>query len=116
MMKYLSLASLAIVVLLSLLAGGAKIMSMPQEVQFFAAAGIDAMWLLPLGILQAFGGLLAVFGRSRVAGSICMALGFLVSAITIYLTGNLPFALFSLLPVLLCGVPIWYSRKTGRAE
>lgn len=101
-MKYLFYVVLVIVVILSLAAGGAKVSNMPQEIQFFQDAGINSTWLLYLGGLQIVGGLLAIYNRTRGAGSAIIAFGFLLSTMVIFMTGNSAFGLFSLLPVLMC--------------
>ena len=98
-MKYLMALILIVLVLLSAAAGVAKVLNMPQEVQFFEQAGLSASWLLPLGIIQILGALLAIYGPTRRMGSITMALGFLLSAAAIFMTGNMVFGAISLLPV-----------------
>ena len=106
-MKYLHIIVLIILVLLSLAAGGAKIMEMPQEVQFFETAGLNTSLLLPLGVVQVVGALLAIYPPARKAGAAIMALGFLCSAMAIFMTGNTSFGTFSLLPVLLSLFLVW---------
>lgn len=106
-MKYLFLVILIILVVMSIAAGGAKVFGMPQEVQFFTEAGLNQSWLLLLGSAQIVGGLLAIYYRTRRAGSAIMALGFLASTIVILMTGNANFALISLLPVLLATLLFW---------
>ena len=109
-MRYLFYSILIVVVIMSLAAGGAKVAAMPQEVQFFEDAGIVSAWLLPFGAMQIIGGLLAIYHRSRRAGLAVIALGFLLSSILIFATGNVAFGFVSLLPVLLC---IFVLRQSG---
>lgn len=111
-MKILTLVAVAIVVLLSLAAGGAKLASTPQEVQFFEAAGLGTAWLVPFGILQILGGLLAIPKSLRWIGATICAACFLASAAMVFATGQTSFGLISLLPVLLAGFVVW-SSKTG---
>ncbi|MEP3693625.1 MAG: hypothetical protein ABJM99_01550 [Parasphingorhabdus sp.] len=92
-------------------AGGAKVANMPQEIQFFEGAGINPTLLLPLGGIQIIGGLLAIYHRSRRAGSIVIALGFMLSTTVIFMTGNSAFGFFSLLPILLCAFIFWRSNR-----
>ncbi|MGB5723228.1 MAG: hypothetical protein WBM39_02335 [Parasphingorhabdus sp.] len=113
-MRYLFFAVLIILVIMSLAAGGAKVSHMPQEIQFFRDAGINSSWLLPLGGLQIIGGLLAVYHRTRQLGLAVVALGFLVSTIVIFMTGNVTFGVFSSLPVMLCVFIIW--RSSGSSQ
>ncbi len=114
-MKYLYFAVLIILVIMSLAAGGAKVANMPQEIEFFREAGINASWLLPLGGIQIIGGLLAVYHRTRRMGLTLVATGFLISTIVIFLTGNVQFGAFSALPVFLCVVLIWRSRNSPQS-
>lgn len=102
-------------VALSLAAGGAKISSMKQEIQFFRDASIDLDWLLPLGVLQIVGGLFAVYSRTRGAATILVALGFLISTFVIFRTGNSEFAVASLAPILLCAFIFWRSGSPQRS-
>ncbi|MEE9434442.1 MAG: hypothetical protein V3V15_09410 [Sphingorhabdus sp.] len=108
-MKYVAAVVLAMMTVLSILAGGVKLLKMPQEIQFFADAGISSSWLLPLGALQILGGLLAIPRKSRQGGLSIIALGFLASTIVIFMTGNAGFGLFSLAPVLLCCFLVWQA-------
>ena len=109
-MKYLFFAVLIILVIMSLAAGGAKVASMPQEIQFFKDAGVNVAWLLPLGGLQIIGGLLAIYHRTRRVGIAIVAFGFLLSTVVIFMTGSTAFGVFSLLPVLLCAFVFWRSN------
>ncbi|OAO02069.1 hypothetical protein A8B75_13025 [Sphingomonadales bacterium EhC05] len=113
-MKYLYYAILVIMVILSLAAGAAKVSNMPQEIRFFEEAGIGSTWMLPLGCLQIIGGLLAIYRRTRQAGSAVIAIGFLLSTFVIFATGNSVFGVFSLLPVLLCIFIFW--RANGLSQ
>ena len=112
-MKYAYWLVLGLLVLMSLAAGGAKLAAMPQEVAFFADAGIDAKWLLPLGLVQIVAGLLAILPRTRSLGAASMALGFLISSAVIFMTGNIGFGLVSLLPVLLSGLIAHRERRAA---
>lgn len=114
-MKYLFYAILTIVVLLSFAAGGAKVIAMPQEIEFFETAGIAAQWLLPLGILQIMGGLFALYHRTRRSGLALIALGFLLSTFVIFMTGDVFFGSFSLLPVALCALVFRQTQLSGTA-
>ncbi|GJL97490.1 MAG: hypothetical protein DHS20C06_13070 [Hyphobacterium sp.] len=98
------IAFIVLVVLVSLLsvaAGAAKVLVAEQEIVFFAALGIDPRWMIPLGLLQLAGPVLAIFKSWRAIAGIVMATGFAISAIMIVLTGNATFALISGIPVVL---------------
>lgn len=113
-MKYLFYAVLIILVILSMAAGGAKVAGMPQEIQFFQDAGIHSVWLMPLGGLQLIGGLLAIYHRTRRTGIALIAIGFLVSTVVIFMTGNSGFGVFSLIPILLCVLIFRRSSGSGK--
>lgn len=100
-MNILYKIAIAIVVLLSLAAGAAKIMQAPQEAAFFEAVGLAPIFMIGLGVLQVLGGILIAIPKSRRMGAIVAALSFLVSVVMIVKTGQVGFALVSLLPVML---------------
>jgi uncharacterized membrane protein YphA (DoxX/SURF4 family) len=102
-MKIFQIILLIVIALMSLGAGAAKIMKMPQEVQFFETAGLSPTLLIVLGIVQVIGGLLLIVPKTRKPGAIIAGLGFLCSVITILMTGQIGFAAISLLPVLGAG-------------
>ncbi len=102
-MKLFKTIVLAVLVLMSLAAGAAKLFQMPQEALFFQAVGLGSVSLILLGVIQITGGVLAVFSKTRLPGTTLMAVVFLVSAIMIFISGQVVFATVSLLPVLLAG-------------
>lgn len=110
-MKLFKAIILTVLVLMSLAAGAAKLFQMPQEVQFFQAFGLGTVSLVIMGAIQVTGGVLAAFSRTRLAGSILMAVTFLVSAIMIFSSGQTVFAIVSLLPVLLAVFLVIANRR-----
>lgn len=112
-MKYVYWVILGLLALMSVAAGGAKLAAMQQEVAFFAEAGLDVTWLLPLGAVQVIGAFLAIYPRSRAIGAAIMALGFFVSSVVIFMTGNIGFALISLIPVFLSGFVARYASRAN---
>ncbi|MBT8388940.1 MAG: hypothetical protein KJP13_04755 [Altererythrobacter sp.] len=111
-MRILVIVTVVIVAVLSLAAGGAKLASMPQEVQFFENAGVSIAFLIPLGGLQVAGGLLTVIKRTRPIGSLLSAACFLVSAVMIFGSGNIGFGFVSLLPVALSALLYSYTKRS----
>jgi len=85
-MKILRIIILVIVTLLSLAAGLAKVMQVPQE----AAVAIP---------------------KTRNIGAIVTAVIFLISAIMIFMNGQVGFGLFSLLPTALAGSVLLFPAK-----
>lgn len=102
-MKILRIAILAIVSLLSVAAGLAKVMRVPQEASFFEGLGLSLGLMIALGGLQLVGGVLVIFPKSRKLGAILAAIAFLMSAIMVFMNGQIGFGLFSLLPAALAG-------------
>ncbi len=100
-MKTFQKAILIVLILMSLAAGAAKVMQVPQELEFFTGAGLSVFWLIALGVVQIVGGTLAVFSQTKLIGTIIMAGTFLSSSIVILVTGDTVFAAISLLPTLL---------------
>ena len=100
-MKIFRIIVLVVLIAMSLSAGAAKVMQMPQEVQFFEAAGFSVHLLLALGVIQIIGGVFAMFPVFRISGAVIMGAGFLVSSIVIFMTGDAAFGAISLLPVAL---------------
>jgi len=92
---------LILITLLAIAAGVAKVMQVPNEVAFFENLGLSTTLLLAFGVLQILGGILLVIPKTRVFGIGLTALMFLASAIMLFMSGTIPFALVSLLPVVL---------------
>lgn len=111
-MKNLNLINLILITLLSFASGIPKIMRMPQEVEFFGAAGLSNPLLVGFGALHVIGGLLLALPRTRKWGALLMAILFSASALMIFMSGNVPFGLFSLLPVALAGLIFTQTAST----
>lgn len=96
---------------LSLAAGAAKLLKMPQEVELFANAGLGLTALLLLGALQAIGSILSVIPRSSLFGIGLVIVGFAISVLVVSLTGQLGFAAVSTVPVL-ASVALFLALKS----
>ena len=107
---------LVVLILLSLSAGVAKVMKVPNEVEFFQGAGLSLGLLLALGFVQLIGGALLAFRRVRMLGAIVAALGFGISTVAIFLSGQAAFGVFSLLPVMMAAFVAKVERgRNGNA-
>ena len=112
-MKYARIAVLVLLIALAFAAGAAKIMKMPQEVEFFhATIGMNTVAVVGLGVLQALSGLLLIFTRTRLAGALLLDITLLFSAVVVFLSGNIPFGLISLVPVVLTSLLIMDQLAT----
>jgi hypothetical protein len=110
-MKIFQTVILVILVLMSLSAGAVKLLQMPQEVKFFEDAGLGVALLMALGAVQILGGVLAAVPKFKLPGASIIAAGFFTSTIVIFMTGQIAFGAFSLLPVIFAGLLIAGARK-----
>lgn len=95
--------NLAVITLLSISAGLAKVMLMPQEVQFFENAGLGESTLLIFGLAQIIAGILLIIKNMRKWGAIFVAVMFILSTVMILSNGMIGFGIFSILPIVLTG-------------
>lgn len=117
MKKWSLIVALILVVLLSLAASVPKLLRAPQEVTFFGSVGLPENAVLLFGLLQLAGAVLLVFKPTRRLGAALAGLMFLGSAIMVSLSGNIGFAVFSLLPVVLAGFVLkGHSKRDGEGE
>jgi len=105
--KIMNILMIAIVALLSIAAGLAKVMQAPQEVEFLQSFGLSSVLIVAFGLVQVSGGVLLVPQKTRLPGAVLAALALVVSTILIFVGGNLVFGLVSMLPVALACVIIY---------
>ena len=105
-MKILNKIILFVLVLLAVFSGVSKIMLMPQEVQFFAKYGFNNIILIAFGIIQVIGGLLLLLPKTRIMGAVIIIVAFLISALVLFLSGNLAMVLVTLIFVCLADIVI----------
>lgn len=105
-----------IVAFLSIAAGVAKLMKVPQETTFFDSLGIDLRFMLILGIFQVAAGIFIFMPRARRMAAILTAIAFSFSTIMIFMTGQIGFGLFSILPVVLALYLAALFHTAKRAE
>ena len=96
--------------LLSVAAGIPKVLQMPQELGFLSSLGLAGPAVSVLGIVQLAGGALLVLDRYRVMGAFLAGLVFLVSSVALMAGGNVPFGLFSLLPIVVLALVVFVRR------
>jgi len=104
----------AIIILLSIGAGLAKVMQVPQEVAFLEGVGLTTLMIIAFGVFQILGGLLTAIPKSKFYGSVIVIVGFIISTILIFLTENVKFGMISMVPVILAGVVAFTSIKNTR--
>ncbi|MGI9222550.1 MAG: hypothetical protein ACR2QS_16100 [Woeseiaceae bacterium] len=102
--------------LLGVAAGVAKMMQVPQEMAFFQGElGFGSNTIVAFGALQFIGGLMIVFKKTRLAGSILLGLTLFLSSVVIFMSGNIGFGLVSLIPVVMADVVAWFEIKAMRS-
>ncbi|BDI59557.1 hypothetical protein [Qipengyuania nanhaisediminis] len=110
-MRFLQIALVTVLALLSLAAGAAKLLAAPGETALVADAGLSSAWLWPHGALQVIAPVLVAFAKLRRVGLAGIAIGFALSCLVIFLAGYPAFGAFSLIPVALAG---WALHIEGR--
>ncbi len=95
---------LAVLVLLAISSGTTKILLMEQDVEFFGKYGFTNPILVAYGAIQLIGGILLVLPKTRTVGAIIVAITFLISAVVLVLSGNIPVTIVTLVCVILLGL------------
>ena len=108
-MKIVNILIIAIVALLSIAAGLAKVMQTPQEMEFLQGFGMSSALIVAFGLVQISGGVLLVPRKTRLTGAVLATLALVVSTVLIFIAGNLVFGLVSMLPIALACVIIYQS-------
>ena len=111
-MKIINILIIAVIALLSIAAGLAKVMQTPQEMEFLQGLGLSPALIIVFGLIQISGGLLLVTQKTRIVGAVLATFAFVVSTVLIFVGGNLAFGLFSMLPV---GLAAAITYQSGRA-
>ena len=115
-MRALRVANLVLLIALGLTSGLAKILLLPQEVEFFGGAGLGETAIVLFGATQVIAGILLVFEKTRTLGAIVLAATFCTSTVLIFVNGKIAFGLFSILPILMLGVVLKGSIQSLRAQ
>jgi len=110
-MKIVNILIIAIIALLSIAAGLAKLMQAPAEMEFLQGLGLSSGLIMAFGLVQVVGGVLLAIKKTRMPGAILVTLAFAVSTILIFIGGNTVFGLFSILPVALAGLIIYQASR-----
>lgn len=113
-MKIFKTINLNLLAILSVVSGITKILQMPQELEFFGAAGFSNTQVVIFGAAQLLGGVLLYIPKTRIVGAAVMAVTFVMSTALIFMAGNIGFGLFSVLPIAMAGLVIWDSTKALR--
>ena len=77
---------------------------------------IVALLSVAAGLVQVLGGVLLVPKKTRLPGAILATSALVVSAVLIFVGGNLTFGLVSMLPIALAGVIIYQSARNTNSK
>jgi DoxX-like family len=115
-MKILTIIMTLLMALLSIAAGVAKVMLIPEETAFLSQFGFSQPHVVIFGAVQVLGGLLFAVPLSRDVGGIVVTVGFLFSAVLVFMSGNVVFGLASVLPVVLTGALVYRAMRRVAPE
>jgi len=110
-MKIINILIIAIIALLSVAAGLAKVTQVPQEMEFLQSVGLSKIPIIVFGLVQIAGGVLLAPKKTRLLGAVFAASAFVLSTVLIFVGGNLAFGLFSILPAALAAVVIYQTVR-----
>jgi hypothetical protein len=110
-LKIVHLLIVAVIALLSIAAGLAKVLQTQQEMEFLQGLGLSSFLIVVFGLVQIVGGILIAPKKTRMLGAILVMLALVVSTALVFMGGNLAFGLFSVIPIALAGVIIYQTAR-----
>lgn len=102
---------LCLVALLAIAAGAAKVLMVPQEVEFLQGFGFSLELIVAFGIVQIIGALLLAIPKTTSLGLLISVIGYGVSSALIFVEGDYEFALMSILPIVVIVSIYLYTRN-----
>ena len=108
-MKIINVLLVAILAILSVAAGIAKVMQAPQEMEFLQGLGLSSTLIVVFGMAQIAAGLLLAPLKTRTFGAVLAAAALAVSTVLIFVSGNVAFGFVSTLPIVVAGAVIYQS-------
>lgn len=108
-LKFINILIITVIALLSIAAGLAKVMQSPQEVEFLQSLGLSTLLIIFFGLVQITGGVLIAPKMTRLPGAVLVTSGFVLSAVLIFIGGNVSFGLISVIPSALAGMIIYQT-------
>lgn len=115
-MKFVKIFIVAAIALLSIAAGLAKVMQSPQEIEFLQGLGLSVLLIMVFGAVQVAGGVLLAPKKTRMTGAVLVTLGFALSAMLIFIGGNVVFGLMSLIPAVLAAMIVYQTMGITRKK
>ena len=110
-MKIVNIIIVAIIALLSIAAGLAKVMQAPQEMEFLQGLGLSSGLIMAFGLVQIVGGVLLAIKKTRMSGAILVTSAFAVSTALLFMGGNVAFGWFSVIPIALGGLIVYQAAS-----
>lgn len=110
-MKIVNRLIVAVLALLSIAAGLAKVMQTQQEMEFLQGLGLSSFLIVVFGLVQIVGGILMAPKKIRIPGAILVTLALVVSTILVFMGGNLALGFFSVIPIALACVIIYQIAR-----
>lgn len=98
-MQILRISLITILILMSLVAGVAKVLHLPQELEFLGHLGMGERAVMVVGVIQVLGGLLLIHPRTRRIGALLAVVALAVSALALFVSGNTSVGLITLFPI-----------------
>jgi len=111
-MKTANLLIIAIIALLSVAAGLAKVMHTQREMEFLQGLGLSTTLIMAFGLVQIIGGVLLVSRKTRMPGAILVILALVVSTALLFIAGNTAFGWISVIPVALAGMILYQNASS----
>ena len=106
--------TLVILIFLAVTSGITKMLLMPQDVEFFGEYGFSNPILIAYGLVQFVGGIILAIPGLRVIGAIVVTFTFLISAIVLFLSGNIPMTIVTLVFTGLLGFIAQFNVRLGQ--
>lgn len=115
-MKIVNMVLITIIALLSIAAGVAKVMAVPEEVQFLESFGFSVTLISAYGLCQILGGFLFALPKTRIVGAVITIAAFALSTVLIFISGNLTFGVVSIVPIALASMVVFLPRLTTHSK
>jgi hypothetical protein len=115
-MKIFQIILLILIALMSITAGAAKALLVPEELAFLEGVGIPQTMIVIYGVLQILGGVVMLVPRTKQVGLIIAIIAFAISTVLIFISGRWSFGLVSLLPILISSWLLFSARQQSQTR
>lgn len=115
-MKIINTLIIAIIAVISIAAGLAKVMQTEQEMQFLQSFGLGSSLIVAFGVVQIVGGVLLIPSKTRMVGAILAASALVASTVLIFAGGSFVFGFLSTIPIAMACVIIYRSARITRTK